>query len=204
MSFFHRGWCHHKFQAIWFNSCQKNFVLTDCIFSFGFITFVICFRARMTQLIGTTVLFDLSVWEKKTESWRKLLQEYILWNVSKYGVFSVPYFPAFGLNTERYAVSLRIQSECGKIRTRKNSLFGHFWRSDNYLKTRKVEIKISFQHMNLVVSYMKIDIIKKRCVSIRYDRSRRVGTDTIKPIDTWAVAPFIACNIYSSVWNAIL
>ena len=25
--------------------------------------------------------------------------------VSKYGVFSAPYFPAFGLNTERYSVS---------------------------------------------------------------------------------------------------
>ena len=33
--------------------------------------------------------------------------------------FSCPYFPAFGLNTERHGVSLRIQSECGKIRTRK-------------------------------------------------------------------------------------
>ena len=30
-----------------------------------------------------------------------------------------PYFPAFGLSTERYGVSSRIQSECGKIRTRK-------------------------------------------------------------------------------------
>ena len=28
------------------------------------------------------------------------------------------YFPAFGLNTERYGVSLRNQSKCGKIRTR--------------------------------------------------------------------------------------
>ena len=28
------------------------------------------------------------------------------------------YYPAFGLNTERYGVSLRIQSECGKMRTR--------------------------------------------------------------------------------------
>ena len=27
-------------------------------------------------------------------------------------------FPGFGLNTERYEVFLRIQSECGKIRTR--------------------------------------------------------------------------------------
>ena len=29
-----------------------------------------------------------------------------------------PYFPAFGLNKERYGVSLRIQSECGKMWTR--------------------------------------------------------------------------------------
>ena len=35
--------------------------------------------------------------------------------------FSSPYFPEFGLNTKRYAVSLRIQSKCGKIRTRKTS-----------------------------------------------------------------------------------
>ena len=33
--------------------------------------------------------------------------------------FSDPYFPAFGLNTEKYGVSLRIQSECEKIQTRK-------------------------------------------------------------------------------------
>ena len=29
----------------------------------------------------------------------------IAWKVSKYGVISGPYFPAFGLNTERYKVS---------------------------------------------------------------------------------------------------
>ena len=44
--------------------------------------------------------------------------EYIIfstaWKVSKYGVFPGLYFPAFGLNMERYRVSLRIQSECGK------------------------------------------------------------------------------------------
>ena len=33
--------------------------------------------------------------------------------------FFGPYFPAFGLNTERYAASLHIQSECRKIQTRK-------------------------------------------------------------------------------------
>ena len=33
--------------------------------------------------------------------------------------FSGPNFPAFGLNTERYGLSFRIQQECGKISTRK-------------------------------------------------------------------------------------
>ena len=32
--------------------------------------------------------------------------------------YSGRHFPAFGMNTERYGVSLCIQSECGKIRTR--------------------------------------------------------------------------------------
>ena len=32
--------------------------------------------------------------------------------------YSSPHFPAFGLNTERYYVSLHIQSKCGKMRTR--------------------------------------------------------------------------------------
>ena len=38
--------------------------------------------------------------------------------MSVFGVILGPHFPAFGLNTERYGVSLRIQSECGKMRTR--------------------------------------------------------------------------------------
>ena len=33
--------------------------------------------------------------------------------------FSGPHFSAFELNTERYSKSLRIQSKCGEIRTRK-------------------------------------------------------------------------------------
>ena len=32
--------------------------------------------------------------------------------------YSGQYFPAFGLNTEKYGVSLHIQSKCGKIQTR--------------------------------------------------------------------------------------
>ena len=62
--------------------------------------------------------------------WRLMIMMLITaWKVSKDGVFSDPYFPTFGLNTERYSVTLRIQSECGKTRTRKNSVFAHFSRS---------------------------------------------------------------------------
>ena len=57
---------------------------------------------------------------------------YTVWKVSKYGVFSDLYFPAFELNTERSGVSLHIQSECGKTRTRKNSVFGLFSSRDIY------------------------------------------------------------------------
>ena len=51
---------------------------------------------------------------------------FIAWKVSEYGVLSSPYFPVFGLNTEIYRENLRIQFEYRKIRTRKNSVFGHF------------------------------------------------------------------------------
>ena len=46
--------------------------------------------------------------------------------------FSCPCFSAFALDTEGYKVSLRIQSECGKIRTRKNSVFGYISHSVIY------------------------------------------------------------------------
>ena len=54
--------------------------------------------------------------------------------MSKYGVFSGPYFPVFGLYTEIYSVNLRIHSKYRKIRTRKNSVFGHFSRSVDVFK----------------------------------------------------------------------
>ena len=42
--------------------------------------------------------------------------------------YSGPHFPAFGLNTEKQAVSLRIQSECSTDQN--NSEYGHFSRRD--------------------------------------------------------------------------
>ena len=50
--------------------------------------------------------------------------------MSKYAVISGPHFPVFRLNTKIYGVNIRIQSEYRRIRTRNNSVFGLFSRSD--------------------------------------------------------------------------
>ena len=48
------------------------------------------------------------------------------WKVSVFGV-SGPYFPAFGLITEIYRENLRIQTEFGKIRTKKTPTADTFY-----------------------------------------------------------------------------
>ena len=48
------------------------------------------------------------------------------WNVFKYGVFFWSVFSRIQAEYGKIEVSLRIQSECRKILTRKNSVFGHF------------------------------------------------------------------------------
>ena len=57
--------------------------------------------------------------------WRRLLEFHLyyllftVWKVSVFRVFLVRIFPAFGLSKKIYGVNLLIQSECGKLRTRK-------------------------------------------------------------------------------------
>ena len=52
---------------------------------------------------------------------RVMFNKYLLYCVRsvRSRSFSGPYFPSFTLNTERYSVSLRIQSKCWKMQTRK-------------------------------------------------------------------------------------
>ena len=49
-----------------------------------------------------------------------------VWKKSKYGIFSGPHFSVCGVNSEIYFVSLRIQSEYGKIWIRKNCIWTLF------------------------------------------------------------------------------
>ena len=54
-----------------------------------------------------------------------------------------PYFPAFVLNTERYSVSLCIQSKCGKIQTRIAPNTDTFYAVSNYDIFRNALLKFT-------------------------------------------------------------
>ena len=86
------------------------------------------------------------------------------WKVSKYGVCSGPYFSAFGLNTERYWVSLRIQSQCEKIQIRKNSVFGHLSRSC-YLKLIKYIWHTNFSSQKFLESCKHLNVFQFRIIA---------------------------------------
>ena len=55
--------------------------------------------------------------------------------------YSGPYFPAFGLNTDRSGLSLRIQSECSKNKDQVNFEYGHFSCSES------LQRKLSGSHL---------------------------------------------------------
>ena len=77
--------------------------------------------------------------------------------------FSGSYFPAFGLNTERYEVFLRIQSECGKIRTRKKPVFRHFSRSASL---KQHIYLIWWIHLKVLVFQFAIPIQYRLCLHV--------------------------------------
>ena len=79
--------------------------------------------------------------------------------VSKYGVFFGPYLLAFGLNKKRYGVSLRIRSKYGKLRTRKNSVFGHLSHSEFYFKSSLTQsVCVSCLLRLLRISYLVVKV----------------------------------------------
>ena len=72
--------------------------------------------------------------------------------MSKYGAFSGPYFSASGLNTEIYGVNLRVHSEYRKIRTKKDSVFGHFSRSIMLWSSNMIIVVKDLCQISLVIS----------------------------------------------------
>ena len=95
----------------------------------------------------------------------------IAWKVSKYGVFSGPYFPVLRLNMDVYSVNLRIQTKYRKIRTRKKSVFGHFSRSEpspagNYIFEVNIRnTRARFFHSFLFDVFLKWKLFLVDCVN---------------------------------------
>ena len=126
--------------------------------------------------------------------------------MSKYGVFSGPYFPVFGLNTEIYGVNICIQSEYRKIRTRKNSVFGHFSRSASKLshgESLSCVLCVSF-HLNyfLVVLYMlysHCQVIIDYTYFVFPERSHFLCVTSFQQVSNQCRSPFLNISV-----NAIL
>ena len=87
------------------------------------------------------------------------------YKVSKYGVFSGPYFPAFELNMEIYEVNLRTQSKCGKIETRKTPYLDTFHAVyvpvksillEQHCTKNEVSIKDFFNKCDQIRSFLRI------------------------------------------------
>ena len=91
------------------------------------------------------------------------------WKKSKYGDFSGPYFPVFGLNTEIYLVNLRIQPVYRKQGPEENSIFAHFLRSErgkwnckfraiSQYKTSKNALQATLENLKiLLTSTLELD-----------------------------------------------
>ena len=100
--------------------------------------------------------------EKDLNVWRV----YYCVNSVRIWSFSCQYFPSFGLNLERYKVSLRIQFECGKIRTRKA------WKMDIFHSVFITWINVS-SHKNQAL----IIIQEKTCPNFLKRDSIRVSSE---------------------------
>lgn len=87
---------------------------------------------------------------------RKRASDNTTWTVSKYGVFSRPYFPVFGLNIEKYSISLRSQFKCGK-----------------YLQCKSNVIKI------MVIIFSDLDILYKMFFHYKWNWEWLLGKNGI-------------------------
>ena len=91
--------------------------------------------------------------------WHHIKNSQVFWDVPcvksvRIRNFSGPHFPAFGLNTERYSLSLRVHSECRKIRTR---------------KTTNTEVFYAVVRFSKLYEIRNLEKFKLRALHVRYD-----------------------------------
>ena len=116
------------YRFTWASSVSTNrFSWTNITSAKGFIRTKIDSTNRITWMNNTNLTVLLGCISLIL---RVFLQHAIAWKVSRYGDFLVCIFPHS--DWIRRGVFLPIHSECGKIQTKKNSVFGHFWCSERY------------------------------------------------------------------------
>ena len=99
--------------AICIKQSAKGAILSFLVFSFFQLSPLKC----LVKFMFDEVLFIWVVYRKAKAFATSIYHCHCMKNVHIRS-FPGPYFPAFGLITERYGVFLRIQSECGKMRIR--------------------------------------------------------------------------------------
>ena len=118
--------------------------------------------------------------------------------VSKCGVISGPYFPLFGLNTEIYSEF----SPNKEIRTRNNSVFGHFSGSGcfswdihlnwlhwlYFLIFMEGLIVISFGSIIFLSSFLNVIKISMSIVFSLYLYTREMFASRMLPIELWSIS----------------
>ena len=98
-------WC---FQVYWIS--RENMVSVNLQFKVKFFTEIIYGFGLVCKTSATFIVY---YFEPK-RSWSEIVDLSTAWKVSKYGVISGPYFPAFGLNTEIYGVISVFSPDTGK------------------------------------------------------------------------------------------
>ena len=118
--------CFHYW--LWTCKCQLGFINSNSNYST-----LRCFAGLVKKVNSKDTRIKSLIWLKLVVTTPKLIHIGVML-ISKLRIFLVlhcvksvriwsfsgPYFPAYGRNTERYSVALRIQAECGKIWTRKH------------------------------------------------------------------------------------
>ena len=89
------------------------------------------------------------------------IENFTAWKVPKYGAFSGPYFPVFGLRS-----NLRIQSECRKIRAKKTPYLDTFHAVTDRAKFKKhllfcIFIYLSFSQPQITQLLSWEEVLKK-------------------------------------------
>ena len=78
--------------------------------------------------------------------------------------FSGPYFPAFGLNIEKCSVSLRIQSECTKIRTRKTPNIDTFYTVNKLCQRNFLISQFFFVNIFMFGCVFQVNLWSRFCI----------------------------------------